>query len=503
MSLKKIYAILLIIITVCINFSAFAGMNTDFNRIENENTDGENRGGNSGGSSSVGAGSSVQPIKAVQPPRTPSAEEQSCREKYPYEAITRDKAYNDCVAQARANAEIIKNAPPNPGEPPVYTCGQKTNPIEKITCDNDYNAQAMAYDAKVKAYQDYWAAHPTVIRETSVTDLIQATVWKQERTIVLLKIIQIAVGILAGVTIAIATSMLVATLGASVQGWIMLAAGIALTLVASVVIPKQIKDLEDAKIKTCEQYNQVATVKIKTCSPTQAPTTIEGGPQVIAKGFFGSSGVSQIPSFIDPKTGQCKAPASAECQLVVSNAPKDCFKSKTKDNVSCLASMNKNNQSVPVVSNGKVSLNVNGKQKTYGIEDFANEASMVKAGFTPAQAKQFQNLMNSPNSILAQNGLNPKGELKNGFSFPYVSPNKPSSSFESSGEGQPGANMNIKKDEYGPALSNQEVARTPALAEGLTKDYHGDTIGAEGDNVFKMINRRYNLKQKQNIFIEQ
>ncbi|MBC7754663.1 MAG: hypothetical protein H7Z71_10530 [Moraxellaceae bacterium] len=60
--------------------------------------------------------------------------------------------------------------------------------------------------------------------------------------------------------------------------------------------------------------------------------------------------------------------------------------------------------------------------------------------------------------------------------------------------------MKSKKDEYGPA---QEVARTPASAEGLTKDYQGEKIGAEGDDVFKMINRRYILKQKQNIFLEQ
>jgi hypothetical protein len=43
--------------------------------------------------------------------------------------------------------------------------------------------------------------------------------------------------------------------------------------------------------------------------------------------------------------------------------------------------------------------------------------------------------------------------------------------------------------------------REPATAEGLAKDFNGELIGVAGDDIFKMMNRRYKLKTAQDSFI--
>lgn len=438
----------------------------------------------------------VDKIYADEAPKSP---EVICREMYPYEPVTRDKAYNDCVAQVRANIIIQQNAPAHPGTPPNFDCHQ-TDSDERNACITLYNTRKEAYDEKLKNYQEYQSAHPQVVNETSTAALIEATVWKQQEAIDKLKNIKRIVQYVTAAGLIATGTLMLCNVFSAAAGAVILGIGMALYAIATGIIADEIAKLEEAKIRTCEQYNQVATNKIKTCSPAGAPQSIEN-LQMTNHQFNGTGGTSEIPEMIDPKTGKCKDPSSVECGYLVKNTPKDCFKSKNGSKISCLAGVdpNKSKQYIPTFSNGKVSVNLNGKQRTFEASDFANEASMVKAGFTPSQAKQFQSIMNSSDSVLAKNGLNAKGELIKSTNLPAVSLSTPSSN--SSGSSATGApSMNMKKDEYGPA---QEVARVPASAEGLTKDYHGEKIGAEGDDVFKMINRRYILKQKQNIFLEQ
>lgn len=49
--------------------------------------------------------------------------------------------------------------------------------------------------------------------------------------------------------------------------------------------------------------------------------------------------------------------------------------------------------------------------------------------------------------------------------------------------------------------STEGVNRGYASAEGLVKDFNGEMIGVAGDDIFKMMNRRYNLKATQDTFI--
>lgn len=403
------------------------------------------------------------------------------------------QSYQLCVSEGYRMQEAQANAPAHPGTPPSYDCDRPF--INQDRCRAEYEAAKATYEADLAKYQAYMAEHGDMYtaKTLSAAQVIEDIAAKQQKSADRLKTIATILKILGGVMVAAGAALVSNPITAS-AGIALLIAGAAFLVFGAVVQGKSDKIARE-KVTTCEQLNKILT-KPMSCDDVKEQTPIDGTFTPTNYGFDGTGGTSEIPPFIDPTTGKCKAPVTPECTTLVKNSPKDCFKANSKG-LSCMAGIKKT--PVTTLANGKVSMNINGKQRSFGAEDFADEASMVKAGFTKDQAKQFLAMTNDPNSILAKQGLNSKGELKAGtMIIPSVSLTKPSVSDAGGTGGTSG--MKSQKDEYGPA---QEVARTPASAEGLTKDYHGDTIGAEGDNVFKMINRRYILKQKQNIFIEQ
>jgi hypothetical protein len=124
------------------------------------------------------------------------------------------------------------------------------------------------------------------------------------------------------------------------------------------------------------------------------------------------------------------------------------------------------------------------------IDDPSNEADLIKAGFSKSEAQDMASALKDPNGIYASLGsqleaarlaaLSSGGGLK-----------------KSTNKGQ--ASSNLVKDEYKPIISEERV---PASAEGLLTNYHGEMIGVDGDDLFKMMNRRYKMKLIQNFFLD-
>lgn len=392
--------------------------------------------------------------------------------------------YNTCVSEARRMAQEQQNAPPNPGNtPPTYNCtGRTGNALTQ--CQTLYNANLQSYNTALALYQQYLAQHPTmnIAQTASATQILEDVAAKQQKAAEAMRSKSNMLRTLGMILIAAGTAILFLQ---PVAGGAMIAAGAILVVYGMVTGGKANKLLADV-VKTCEDYNKIAT------KPLVCPNAQE---QVITDGVIPvpttTSGTTPIPDFIDPTTGLCRPGAPVECSSIIKNLPAGCF----KKGGACLAGGTTPN---PVVTakNGKVTLALNGKQKTFGLDDFASPASMVAAGFTPTQAKQFFSDLNNANGILAKNGLNAKGDLKD-LSVPMASVNS-----SNSGTAQGSSGMKMDKDKYSDIASG-DTSRVPASAEGLTKDYYGDTIGADGDNVFKMITRRYNIKRVQNIFMEE
>lgn len=418
------------------------------------------------------------------------------------------------------------SAPHNPGNtppagPPPNTClGLKDNPLLQQAyqqCDANYQMALANYQQAVSKYQadkarfDEYTQNQNQIQtqasaESATRELENAAAKLQDGAD-RLKMVSGVVNTLGTVAIGIGTALIAAGVAAVAgiltaavghgliwKGGIVLAGGIALVVIAGIVQKNSERMLKE-KAEICNRYNTIST-KILNCPDAKVATNLAS---TISLGTNTTS-LSDVPGF-DPKTGLCSANAPAECKTLLSSAQEIC--AAKKGGPSCLAGLRFPAAKIIQTADGKVKATLNGKERSFGIEDFASEASMVKAGFTPAQAKQFMTDANNPNGILAKNGINAKGELIKMNTVPMQASG--SSGF-GSGSGsdsakKPVESMTMKKDEYGDV--KKEIASVPASAEGLTKDYNGDTIGSDGDDLFKMMNRRYLLKQHQNIFIEQ
>ncbi len=391
-------------------------------------------------------------------------------------------AYNHCVSEARRMQTEQQNAPPAPGPAPVYNCTGRSG-SELTQCRALYDAAMASYRAQVELYNQYLANHPNMntAQAFSATEVLEDVAAKQQAAADKLKKTSQYLMITGTALIAIGTALVATGFGAA-AGWAMIAAGGILVVFSMVTNSKANRLLQD-KITACEQYNKIATKPIDCPNAQQIGSSGDGTIRIST-----STNGNNIPDFIDPVTGLCRPGAPVECTTITKNLPAGCF----QKNGACMAG-----GKTPVTittKDGKVTMNLNGKQRTFGLDDFQSEASMVAAGFTPSQAKQFFSDMQNENGILSKNGLNPKGDLKGSITSSALSSG---SGPVSSSSGTPAVESKLQKDEYSPAAD----AREPASAEGLVKDYHGDTIGVDRDDLFKMINRRYILKTHQNIFI--
>ncbi len=125
--------------------------------------------------------------------------------------------------------------------------------------------------------------------------------------------------------------------------------------------------------------------------------------------------------------------------------------------------------------------------KSYTAEQFSSAQGMKSTGFSKDQIKQFSdNMKNASQAALkttdVQDGV--MGGGPSGKALAMVLPQW---------------NLDL------PAEEKEKLAidRDPAQVAGMSKMYNGEPIGVAQDSIFKMMNRRINLKGQQANFIEQ
>lgn len=131
--------------------------------------------------------------------------------------------------------------------------------------------------------------------------------------------------------------------------------------------------------------------------------------------------------------------------------------------------------------------------KTYSAQDFSSPAAMAAAGFSPDQIAQAMGVSDKVNkkveeklklgAMTAANGYDDGGSGGGGGSTAV------------SGAGGDGGGA-------GGSGGLGALARGPAQVAGMSKNFNGEPIGVAGDSIFAMMNRRYQVKEKQNSFIE-
>ncbi len=132
--------------------------------------------------------------------------------------------------------------------------------------------------------------------------------------------------------------------------------------------------------------------------------------------------------------------------------------------------------------------------KTYKASDFDSEKAMIAAGFSAQDAAAaFAATKNNAASKLAGSMADDLKALTFG-----------SFSSDSGGLGT----MTIKTTDAptdGGDLGAKDLsgAKRDLASEGLVRNFNGDVIGISNDDIFKMMNKRYNLKTEQDTFIGQ
>ncbi len=197
-----------------------------------------------------------------------------------------------------------------------------------------------------------------------------------------------------------------------------------------------------------------------------------------------------VGDIFDPN-GNCVG-SPAVCAEIIANLPPGTNIKDTLKGVSSFAT----SKNAPFKKNADGSVTTK-SGKRYSSADFANEKAMIASGMSPKDAKS---LMASLNKSAADAGSAAKDALA-------ASGSAGSGDYAGGGGGAGGSltqsgeillNGNARG---GKDLLGADGKREIASVEGLAKDFHGEQIGVAGDDIFKMMNRRYKLKASQDHFI--
>jgi hypothetical protein len=262
----------------------------------------------------------------------------------------------------------------------------------------------------------------------------------------------------------------------------------------------QADELCRAKTQACEAGNQMSAEQ-KTCEPcVPAGNGMAGGGAGGGAGGMPDGSGFMSEEFVGPtdmydSNGKCLPTAPPTCVALAgvggnagAKIPTQCAGKTGAAKASCLASLPgafKQNKDGTVTVKG-----VNG-DKTYSLSDFADKKSMMALGMSAADADKLMNDLYGKNSALAKAGLDAKNLAKSSEKI-FTDFSTPSSTSAGS------LNQKNTNSKFNEKLAESD--RRPT-SEGLSRDYNGDLIGAAGDDIFSMMNRRYTLKRKQDSFI--
>lgn len=377
---------------------------------------------------------------------------------------------------------------------PTYSCTVGAGGVRDNVCENAYASAMNNYNIQQSAYQTIQSDQATLAQQEQTAAQTRITSVTGTSTTATLADLTAKNKDASGTYSTASTLCMVGSAAAAVKfamtcsgggtcqyGY--LATSIALAAF-SAMAAKQAKSHDESAYQSCVAQNQL-TSSTTDCGTGTSGTTYT--PDSI------QTQLGQISSQIDSTTGQCKASAPASCVSVVTKANEAGIDVK-----SALAGASQfagANAPFKVNKDGTITTK---DGKTYSAKDFADEASMIAAGFSPADAKLAASSLSAPGGVLAAAGIDAKGELKDLAKTDFGSFAAMNSSGGTSGSGD--ANSSSKS-----ALGSKDLSagnRKPSSTnQGLIRSFNGDSIGIANDDIFKMMNKRYKLKSAQDAFI--
>jgi len=233
---------------------------------------------------------------------------------------------------------------------------------------------------------------------------------------------------------------------------------------------------DQSKYQSCTLANQLSTSQSNCGNPPG---------QFNFAGYPNNSSVD--PAAIVDTSGNCIVSADI-CNQIQSGLPPG---TSLKDYQKGLSTFASADSPFKVNPDGSITTK-NGK--TFTADNFKDAASMAAAGMSPSDINLASNMMKG----MGSGSLDPKKDLAgmtntSGFGSPFGDDAAAKAAAANAVNGGNGA---LGKDDADAAKK-----RSIASAEGLSKDFNGELIGVSGDDIFKMMNRRYKLKTAQDSFL--
>jgi hypothetical protein len=396
------------------------------------------------------------------------------------------------LAQQQAFASMQKSSLTEPEKPNYENCQSKNVDNDAIQYDysciarnqakeREYNllmyGHNVAKSEEAKAIAEAKTAEQAelakVEQQNSAQKLMQEAEQKNKKGSQKYQAASIACGLAsAGFAGAFAASC--AGAGATCN-YYFLAASIAFATF-SVLAAKQASSHDSVAHSACQSANKMST----------SPANCGVAPSPYPPQSFPSTQVAGVTGLFDAN-GKCISTPD-KCAGVISSLPPGVNIKDAMKGVSAFAS-------------GKVPFKVNAdgsitdkKGKKFTAANFASEKDMIAAGLSASEAKSLIGEIKKAEMSSALSSA--KADLDKANSQDLVSLTDVSTAAS-------GAKAN-GVSENGNATGSKDMKSTnrePASAEGLAKGFNGELIGVAGDDIFKMMNRRYKLKSAQDSFI--
>jgi hypothetical protein len=258
----------------------------------------------------------------------------------------------------------------------------------------------------------------------------------------------------------------------------------------SILAKSQAKSHDAVAEAACKSQAQLTSSSVDCSNATSGlGTTSTSGTN--------PTGTTSVSSVFTP-AGTCVPGQEATCNTITSSLPPG---TNIRDVTAGVAAFASGKKTLPYTVNPDGSITTKDGKKL-SASDFTNPSAMVAAGLSQVDA-------NALASNIKKSGIGADGLIDSKSALAAENAGSGSSSGGSDlgpngapikvGENVLNGDVNaVAKDAL---AKNKSASREPSSAEGLVKDFNGELIGASGDDIFKMMNRRYNLKVSQDSFI--
>lgn len=228
-------------------------------------------------------------------------------------------------------------------------------------------------------------------------------------------------------------------------------------------------------VSACQTQAQLNSQSSADCNAVAA---MPSGPQPLVPNVFNTN-------------GDCVSADKSICDQIIAGLPTG---TNIKDTIKGL---NQFATAPPFkVNTDGTATSKNGK--TYKPSDFSSKEAMMAAGFSEDQAKAAmaamaksglgKNALDKAKSDLLDGGKDKKTNFGGGAIAGGLDETGPASGLSSGALGS-------------KSIDGSDLGKRNPAGAGLTRDFNGETIGAAGDDIFVMMNRRYKTKTAQDSFI--